>query len=277
MARDLLNGGSSYAYENRISKQIENLWQNQNWYQDSLDEISHAFYLDKDYTNDITYDLIVFQCSQQDVDFGASGRYQNEALYLVYNRTYKHWSVWIMPPVFAPVRQISQIATGTNYQSGISYIGYASEVMDYHAYIPDASLEVLNIDIITSWKTPFTSPYQGRLQKLNAVRPNFRNTASGYFYKMRAIADYSDLNFRYGFYTQPNSTTEYTPGHYADTSLDMAANTYGHYQSYKPAGLKGEGISFQFNQARKTGSSDTHMHEIYAATAYISDGGVLIV
>lgn len=271
-ARDLLNGGSSFAYENRISKQIENLWQNQNWYFDYSNETPHAFYLDKDYTNGVTYDLIIFQCSSIDVDYAAN-QYHNEVVYLVYNRTYNHWSIWGMTPVYAPVRQISSIATGTSPAGGISYVGYTPEVQDYYSSSGSATTE----NIITSWKTPYTSPYQGRLQKLNAIRPNFRNTASGYFYKIRAITDYSDLNFRYGFYTQPNSTTVTNPGKYQDTSLDLVANTYGHYQSYRPLGISGEGISFQFSQARKTGSSDAHVHEIYAATAYISDGGVLIV
>jgi len=269
LARDLLLGGG-YAYENRLTKDIENLWQNQNWGQPTAAEVPHSFHLDRDSVSGTIYDLFITMCSQWDVDFGAGGRYKNDGMYFVYNRINKHWSIWIMTPLYAPVRAVAGIVTGTTEDGGLSYIGNDPEMRDFY----ELSNAAATVDIITSWKTPYTPYYEGRYQKLTGVRPFFKNTSSGYLDKFRAIYDYSDLNAPYGFYTQPLST-EINPDKFSDAQIDLAMNTHGYYQGFKGLAGAGTSVSLQFSQTRKQGSANKQSHEVYGGTAYVSDGGIL--
>ena len=134
----------------------------------------------------------------------------------------------------------------------------------------------VDYDIETSWKTPFISPFAGRVQKITGIRPYWQNTVSGYLHKIRAIFDYSDLNSNWGFYTQSSAAAQVNPGNYTEGQIDEGAVSWKWYNNLLPIEGMGGGFSVQITMKKKTGSTNSQIQNIGAVTAYVSDGGDFI-
>lgn len=276
-ARDLFVGGAQTAYENSPSKPIENLWQSQYWGDNSLftaPEHSHIWY-------DQNIDAIICGCYQNfltDVQ-----DYENEQIYFVYFRKYQAWALWFMSPMFAPVTQIAD-GSGSRRYTTIG-LGYGEQIRaqwgnpllnseDYDVAYPAVSpTPQQNITIETSWKTPYFEAFAGKVNKVTGIRPFFEDTIAGDFSLIRCIFDYSDYNATFGFYAQSN-VTAINPGNYSQITIDTQAQASNQYNKFSGLSGMGGGVSFQFTQS---GTSSTgHTQSIYAATAYIEDGGIFI-
>jgi hypothetical protein len=273
--RDLFSGGAQTAYENSPSRPIENLWQAQTWSTDSPSYVgntsglntnahcSHAFYLGV--VGSTSVDAIICQAQTDTLSIAS---YQNVSISFIYHRKYKAWSIWYSTPFFKPVR----------LQAGAYYaLSNSGEIvtLDDDNFVDEYTGGGANtIEIETSWKTPYVSPFSGTNQKLEGVRPFWKNSVSGYFEKIRAIFDYSDYNAPYGFYTQ-STVTQINPGKYNDGQFDLAANTWNHYNEFKTLGGLGAGFSLQFTMKRKAASAAAQSQQLYAASALVNDGGAI--
>ncbi len=271
--RDLLQGNAQTAYSNSPSKLIENLWSNQYWVSTPSDvQIAHCFYIDK--IGGVVFDVIVCQCFS--LDLVDTQSYTNESIYLVYHRKYKSWAVWFMSPFFHPV--VQKPVTGFD-DPGFYAQDYRNEIK---SLVPTYAVDKSTVfsqepDIECTWKTPFVSPYDGKNQKVDGVRPFYNNNNSGYFHKAQAIFDFSDANAPYCFATQ-EAVTEIPAGKASGfSSLGLPDNTYDNYTGFINIGGIGGGVSFQFTQKREDGSSEQQVQGISAATAYITDGGITII
>lgn len=265
--RDLFLEGAQSAYENRITKDIDNLWQTSLGSFDSvgLPEVSHCYYLGK--VGDVVYDAIVV--SNSNLGENTWCPYPNEQGSLVYFKQYKAWAFWHSMAFFHPVIYDEATYFGSSYSSG-RIVKLSS------THMVDEDTVSGSYDIQTSWKTPFAYPFSGRNQKSVGIRPLLYNNVSGYLHRCQAIYDFSDYNSLFGFYTM-EGVTSIPPGNASGFSkADQAANSYGFYQPFIGIGGSGGGVSFQITQKPKTASSETQRQGIYALTAYIEDGGDMI-
>ena len=268
--RDLFTGGAQSAYENSPTRPIENLYQAV----DFVDSVfstgrPHSYYIDK--IDGINIDAIVVQCSSKSsatASLQLIADYNNPSVCFVYFRKYKAWSLWFTSPFFAPVRQISSVYYGTSSLNGQLTKLTASKAVDVNG----TTTSGFNIE--TSWKTPYMSPFSGLSQRVNGIRPFFANSVSGYMHQLELIADFSDFNAPWGFFTQETVAT-IAPENYSADSIDLPANSSAQYNAFGGPQVIGGGFSVQFTMRKKTGSSDTQTQSIYAATAYVEDGGEL--
>ena len=260
--RDLLTGGAQSAYENSPSRPIENLWQSIGWTSPVLGNQfrPHTYYLKEP-------DVIVIQ--------GGSGPTFNSSLVaptdsvmsLVYSRKTKAFSAWFTRPIGPSVTQnVDSLTYYAPVFLGATSLNFTNS--------QDFSFVYGTNDIEATWKTPYFAPFEGAGNKVNSVRVWFENTVSGWFEKLRAIFDYSDYNAPLGWYTQ-STVTQINPGNYGDGQDDGAAQASKQYHPVIGAQGQGGGVSFQFTQKAKSGSSTTQNQSIYAATAYIEEVGEL--
>lgn len=269
--RDLILGGAQSAYESSPSWPIENIWAGTFWVNSAvLPETSHCYY-------DSVLDAIITQSSDLSSgpnNFGLVANYSNEAMCFVYFRKYRAWTVWFTTPFFAPV--VSRGSGGTTELYGTGYITHIVKLTRGNAIdqVTDGSTNI-DIPIEASWKTPYVSPFEGRLQKVNGIRPYFEHSLSGYLEKCRVVFDNSDYNSTLGWYTQ-SMVSQINPGNYQDSKLDIAARQWKQYHERLGGGGIGGGFSVQFTQRAKSSSSATQSQSLYAAVAYVEDGGELI-
>lgn len=269
--RDLFTQGAQSAYDSSPSRPIENLYQAV--YYDGISttnpEYAHCYYIDK--VGDLNVDAIVVQCSEKNTGAAALStiaNYGNEAACFVYFRKYKAWALWLAPPFFAPIREVSDVFYGLSYQNGQITKLISTTMVDIYGALST------EIDIETSWKTSYLSPFAGKAQRVNGVRPFFSNSKSGHFEKIAVIADLSDYNAPWGFYTQSN-VTNVPPGISNAEGLDLPANTWGQYNAIAAPQVIGGAVSVQLTQKKTAGSIGTYSQSLYAAVAYIEDGGDL--
>ena len=262
--RDLFNGGAQTAYDNSPTRPIENLWNTATWKSSVSDqEVSHSFYM-------ASIDAIITMSSEQSIGslyaYTDIADYQNEGVYYVYFRKYNAWGIWFAPPFFTPVQD--------DGVGGFWGTSYASEIRTFGgpAFMRDSFLGV-DIDVETSWKTPYLSLPGGNGLKVNGVRLFFENTISGYFHKVRAIFDNSDYNsVPFGWYTQ-STVAQYNPGNYGEASNDSGAHTYNQYNPFLGVGGSGGAVSLQFTMKPKSGSLYSQRQSIYAANLILEDAG----
>jgi hypothetical protein len=267
--KDLLLGGAQSAYENSPTKDVQNIWKafapNSCWYISEMDSIVCMVASGSATTfNIFSWANYGYYTAVTDNYFG----------WFVYNKRLKCFTFWAMPPTntICGAQELDILGTGAPkafYFPGIGSIlqldtAKAIDVTTLHGTIP----------IETSWKTPYFAPFEGVGNKVNSVRVWFENTISGYFEKVRAIFDYSDYNSPLGWYTQ-SMVTQVNPANYGDGQNDGAAETANQYHPVIGASGQGGGVSFQFTQKAKSGSSTTQNQSIYAATAYIEEAGEL--
>lgn len=273
---DLLTDAKA-AYENSISKQIENLWRNCNWVSSHASTSgSYAFY-------DSNYDAFIFNTRNDDLVSDVANYMPNatsteKTIFLVYFRKYQSWALWLAPRFTTPLIGVGGtlasfaygIAQATDNKYVIMQMNLATDLAS------DITEDGTEIDITTSWKTPFINAFRGNIQKVAGVRPYFLSSVNGFLNKIRLIFDYSDYNSQpYGFYTQP-TVTQINPGNYADAQVDVPTTTWDNYSPFSSVSGAGGGVSLQITQQRKTGSADTQLNEIYSATMYVEDGGEMI-
>lgn len=280
--RDLLTSGPIAAYENRPSKAIQNLWQSLEWETPFLQkETPHIFYLknlvDADGVGLTNLDVIVFQTLSGAGQFEVLvdiADYQNQAVYLVYMRQTRAWALWMMTPMFSPVRQGDD--PNTYYALGAS-----GEIKTFFIdkfadnYLDTASNSLLEVEIEGNWKTPYVNTFKGISIAVKGVRFFFTNTVSKFFNVIRAIYDFSDYTANFGFATQDTSSNPLNPANSNTASLDASANTSGIYSGLVNPGGLGAGVSIQFNFQRKSGSDIDQKQEILGATLLADEGGVL--
>lgn len=268
--RDLFNAGPQSAYENSPTRPIENLYQSVSFTElSTTPEHAHCFYIDK--VGDLNIDAIVVQCSEKNTGAAALStiaNYGNEAACFVYFRKYKAWALWLAPPFFAPVREISDTFYALSHEYGQIVKLDSTSLFDTWGAIST------NIDIETSWKTPYISPFSGKTQRVNGVRPYYSNLVDGHFEKVAVIADLSDYNAPWGFYTQSN-VTNIPPGVSNAEGLDLPVNLWGQYNAIAAPQVIGGAVSAQFTQKRTSTVAVTYTQSLYAAVAYIEDGGDL--
>ncbi len=272
--RDLFAGGAQSAYFNSPTLPIENMWQTQSWgsYNDYLNrEHSHVFYIP-------VIDAIVCQCKQQQGALDTKiADYGNEAIYFVYFRKYKAWSIWFMSPFFAPVVQDAN--NGTLYAMSYGNIIYQLQCTRDYADVgsADADEQVPSAfkKIETSWKTPYFEAFAGKINKVTGVRPYFADSTAGKFNKIRVIADFSDLNAPYGFFAQ-STVPPLLPAKYADTSINEVYNPSNHYGIASSITLQGGAISLQLTQSDTSTATTNHLQAITGVAIYVDDGGIYI-
>jgi len=268
--RELFSNGAQSAYQNSPTKPIENLWRQVGWANGAVADYPHVFYIKE-------YDLIIVRSGgTQGLLSNAIGNYGGSNFVFVYHRSLGAISLWITTTIAPGVQQNStSLAYYAPTFNGATRLDFTSS-QDYSFYwstINAPPLPALNIE--TSWKTPYFAPFEGVGNKVNSVRVWFENTISGYFEKVRAIFDYSDYNSPIlGWYTQ-SMVTQVNPANYGDGKEDGANQASNQYHPIIGASGAGGGVSFQFTQKAKSGSSTTQNQSIYAATAYIEEAGEL--
>jgi hypothetical protein len=266
--KDLLTSGAQSAYLNSPSKDIQNLWQGL-----TIGQASHIKELDL-IVIDVASNILnaaEFQINNWG-DYGEStvpvDTYYGK---LVYHKTLRCFSFWQGPPTSSGAREVSIGGAAPRFimlgQNGSILLADTTKSID-------STTAEGTITIETSWKTPYFAPFEGVGNKVNSVRVWFENTISGYFEKVRAIFDYSDYNSPLGWYTQ-SMVTQVNPANYGDGQDDGAAQASNQYHPVIGAQGQGGGVSFQFTQKAKSGSSTTQNQSIYAATAYIEEVGEL--
>lgn len=285
--RDLIVGGRALAYSNSPSKPIQNLWAGLGWINSGpeaphvyeLKTVSAIVGLD---TYDVGLDAIVVQCSEKTTNSTLTGiaNYTNEAACLVYFKKYGAWALWLGAPFFAPVRFLNGSYVGINYGQAVQKLASGYQDDEHGGGTGDA--------VVSTWKTPYISPYAGRNQRSVGIRPFYKSlniTApqvdAGYFHKIQAIFDFSDANTAFSFYTQ-ETVTYVPPGNASGfSSLNPTINTYNNYNPYIGVGGVGGAVSYQFtlmaHPNAATVAAYTGTKQIYAATAYIEDGGDMII
>jgi hypothetical protein len=175
--RDLLNSGAIAAYENRPSKQIQNLWQSLDWETTIADYRStHIFYiknlLNSDDENITNIDAIVFQSAYgagPGEVLGSMANYENYSVYLAYMRQTKCWALWLMTHFYSPVRQ----GADPNTIEALGSVGDIKTLMIGNLvdeYFSSGSSSVVDIDIECNWKTPFIQPFKGVEIAVKGVR-----------------------------------------------------------------------------------------------------------
>jgi hypothetical protein len=265
--KDVMLGGGQSAYENSPSKDIQNLWKGL-----TVTGVSHIKELDL---------IVAFSAS----NVGSTLQINNWANYgkttipvdsyygwLVYHKTLKCFAFWnMLPSTTCGMREVSP--SGGNIKTFYMLGTRSVYALNANKAI-DVTTERGTVSIETSWKTPYLSAFEGVGNKVNSVRVWFENTVSGYFEKVRAIFDYSDYNVSLGWYTQ-STITQVPPANYGDGQNDGAAESANQYHPVIGASGQGGGVSFQFTQKAKSGSSTTQNQSIYAATAYIEEAGEL--
>lgn len=266
---ELLQEGAANAYNSRRSLPIDALWGALEWSTaETSDNIPFAIYVGQP-DSIVTLDCYIFKASGVGTSgLNLIGNYGNASPYLVYFRQYKAWALWLMQPLCWPVRSsdFSDFVFG-HVGNGAMCRLFTSSVRD------DANGSAQ--DIYCSWKTPYTSPFESKNQKVSGVRVNYKNPVTGYFQKIRTIFDDSDLNAPFGFYSQP-SVTEIVPGVKGEASLDLPAKASSVYNPIANPGGQGGMVSFNFVLAAKsTAGINSGALEIFGATALVEDGGVL--
>lgn len=256
--RDLFTGGSQAAYINSPSRPIENLWQG-------------CYALGDTNGGDSSYyepklDAIVTSRTNPDVATALG----DGIIDLVYFRKYKAWAVWhfnsgLTWPIIQGGTASVPVIYGT--EGGVAAVKQLT-----HDNMADQFLSAGGDDIEATWKTPYIQPVAGMSTKLNAVRPFYQNSVTGYFEKIRAIVDFSDYNSPFGWYT-PSTVTAINPGFYADQGLDLPAATWSQFSPHVGLGIAGTVFSLQFTQKRKAASSATQTQAMHAAFCYMEQGG----
>ena len=271
--KDLLQGDAQSAYANSPTRDIQNFWQalapNSCWYIQSLDIIISM--------------VVTGGTSPIHIENWANyGRYtavtDNYFGWIVYHKTLKCISFWAMPPSVTSCggQEVDANGDGKNfYFLGSDRFGTDSSILKLDpTKCIDSTTQLGSVPVETSWKTPYFAAFEGVGNKVNSVRVWFENTISGYFEKVRAIFDYSDYNVSLGWYTQ-STVTAVNPANYGDGKEDGANQASNQYHPIIGASGAGGGVSFQFTQKAKSGSSTTQNQSIYAATAYIEEAGEL--
>lgn len=267
--KDVLLGGAQSAYENSPSKDIHNFWQGlypiSCWYNQELDLIVSMV------VGGATTDFQIQNWANYGKTTSVTDSYYG---WMIYHKRLKCFSFWAMPPTstFCGVQEFPVNATG--FTAGFYMLGQKAILKLDPTKCIDSNTTQGTIPIETSWKTPYFAPFEGIGNKVNSVRVWFENTISGYFEKVRAIFDYSDYNVSLGWYTQ-SMVTQVNPANYGDGKEDGANQASNQYHPIIGASGAGGGVSFQFTQKAKSGSSTTQNQSIYAATAYIEEAGEL--
>lgn len=262
---DLLSGGAAAAKANRPTAAIEPLWQTLTGPSGFPADISYCFYLPD--AQGLKLDAVVLQTDKGDLD--SYFDYDNNACYLVYFRQYNAWAFWVTSPFHQPAVLVDGQTYGCGPDAEIKTFNYT--------YMADANKTANGTySIEASWKTPFIAPFAGRNQRSVGITPYFYNSVSGYLHRVQAIYDNSDYNTLYAMYAQENVTQIPAGKASGFSSLDMVANSYNHYQSCLPVGGIGAGLSYQFVQKLKSGSTIVQAQEMFGATAYVEDGGMIV-
>ena len=254
---DVLNGSPAYAYENSPSRSIEDLWQYQRWLAQGNPEDPHTFF-------DPFFDAIICQCSQVNILFS---NYGNEAIYFVYFRKYKAWSVWAMASFFTPViRDANNNLYASTYDSEVVKLtpGYMTDFLDYSNS---------TYQIYASWKTPYIGSFKGSSTKINSVRPYFKNTYSGYLEQLNVISDYSDSNVLFSLYVQPPGIPE-PPLRYTSASLNLPTNTSNFYNGLLVTGGDGDSVSIQTILRGRDVDTGYGNIEVLALNVNLTTGGM---
>lgn len=267
--KDLLNGGAQSAYENSPTKDIQNIWKafapNSCWHITEMDVIVCMVVSGSATTfNMLSWFNYGVYTAVSDNYFG----------WLVYHKALRCFSFWGMPPTVTACGAQEVDITGTGAPKSFYFPGLGSILQLDLTKAVDVTTVHGTIPIETSWKTPYFAAFEGVGNKVNSVRVWFENTISGYFEKVRAIFDYSDYNVSLGWYTQ-SMVTQVNPANYGDGKEDGANQASNQYHPIIGASGAGGGVSFQFTQKAKSGSSTTQNQSIYAATAYIEEAGEL--
>lgn len=298
--KDLISSGIVAAYENRISKPIDNLWQSMIWTRNGADNtaspaVSHVFYIENLLTDaDPTItrtpvDAIVFQARTDNADLDFIGNYDDGGICLVYFRQYDAWALWLTIPFLHPVRKIDVDSDETYYYG----LGPAGTPIIQELYFGDWTDRIVGApdqDIYCSWKTPYdNSAFKGSQQKVEGVRIFFQHVDltysigafnfDGYIYKVRSIFDGSDLSNPWGFYSQPSSSLgTMIPGDFNsnEASLTVPENLFGVYTGMANPGGQGASVSFNIVLG-KSADEYAAISRVYinSVTALISDGGPL--
>lgn len=286
---DLFQKGVSEVTKNPRNAAIKNLWQEQVWkFNLSVRsaQVPHLWYHDE-------LDIVVCSCFQTRLD-PYFGEY-NEQVSFVYHRRYDAWSVWDGLPFYSPVIKIDGDYTAAQSNRTIAVL--LKDDFDFTTGITQK--------IEMSWKTPFVQPFRGQLQQVQGVRPRWRykrtlketggdtQNTTATLEVVRSIFDYTDyvvssdgtpVSNVWPFYQQGSATEPIVnPENYAELSIDIVANTSGNYTPF--AGLNGIGEGVGLHIVKKNDvddpedpdylqTSETEL-EIYGATIYAKDGGII--
>lgn len=284
---DLLQQGISPINASPRNAAIKNLWSEQLWtFSSKAPEISHVWYHNE-------LDIIVCSCFQTRLE--PYFEYDNEQVSFVYHRKYDAWSIWAGAPVYSPVIKISNQYTASNLRR---YLGeLATDDFDFGL--------TGGLKIEMSWKTPYVLPFRGQLQQVLGVRPRWRykrtlretggdtDNTTAPIELVRSVFDYTDyvvssngtpISNVWPFYQQETaSVAVVNPENYAELSISQPANTSGNYAPF--AGLNGIGEGAGLHIVKKNDVDDpddpdylqtsTTEFEIYGATIYTKDGGVI--
>ena len=256
--RDLLGQGSTNAYRQRPSWPIDNLWQLCDW------SSGFAAYIDK--IGDMQIDAIV--CAPNSGGTELANYYATTLdIQLVYFRQYDAWAIWVVPPFEWPIRFINN---GWHSGHKDTVIG-SMKIAQYEDGNGQDNVAEHEAAVVSSWKTPYMTPFSRFRTKLTGVRPHYRNTLDGKLKTIQAIAEHSDYVFRFGFFDQSTPVTN--PGIYTEGTLNEPTVTWDHYTPFSEIGIDGHHLSLCISQQGNDGS--TNFQSILSLTALIEPGGVL--
>lgn len=246
-------------------------------------------------------DVMVCSCFQTRLE--PYFEYLNEQVSFVYHRKYDAWSIWAGMPVFSPIIK--------DFGEGYTFTTYDRYLLKFGADDFDQGLGgPLKIEM--SWKTPFAQPFRGQLQQVLGARPRWRykrvlrqtnpssppptivtNNTTAPIEVVRSVFDYTDYTVSsngtpiknvWPFYQQETaSVAVVNPENFAELSISQPANISGNYAPF--AGLNGIGEGVGLHIVKKNDVDDptdvnylqtsTTEFEIYGATIYAKDGGVI--
>jgi hypothetical protein len=290
----LLQQGISSIISEPLNKPIKNVWSEQTWnWPVAVPETSHVWH-------HAGLNIIVCSCFQTTLQ--PYFEYFNEQVSFVYHRQYGGWTIWAGSPFFSPVINLGGVYTAANYRKLIGQL--ATDDFDF-ALTGGVKIEM-------SWKTPFINPFRGQLQQVLGVRPRWRykrsvvttnpdappatittDNTTAPIEVVRSVFDYTDYVVRsngspirnvWPFYQQGTaSVAVINPENYAELSISQPANISGNYAPF--AGLNGIGEGAGLHIVKKNDVDDpnnanyrqtsTTEFEIYGATIYAKDGGVI--
>jgi hypothetical protein len=284
---DLLQQGISSVNANPRNAAIKNIWTEQLWVWEVF-SLQSAFLW---YHSEL--DIIVCSCFQTRLDpyFDCD----NEQVSFVYHRKYDAWSIWASAPFFSPMIKIGGDYTANDYNGFIGQL--AADDFDFTI--------AGTYKIEMSWKTPFVNPFRGQLQQVLGARPRWRykrtlsetggdtDNTTAPLEVVRSVFDYTDyvvsstgtpIKNVWPFYQQATaSVAVVNPENYAELSIEQPANISGNYAPF--AGLNGIGEGVGLHIVKKNDADDpndvnylqtsTTEFEIYGATIYAKDGGVI--
>jgi hypothetical protein len=293
----LLQQGITSITSQPLNNAIRNIWAEQIWdfgvSIGSIAEVAHIWFHKE-------LDIVVCSCFQTTLQ--PYFEYSNEQISFVYHRKYGAWTVWAGMPIFAPVIKHSNVYTAANYRKLIGQLA----IDDFDFGLTGGT------KIEMSWKTPLANPFRGQLQQVLGVRPRWRykrrvvmtnpdsppatittNNTTAPLEIVRSVFDNTDyvvssngspIKNVWPFYQQETANVAVVnPENYAELSIEQPANISGNYAPFAGLNGIGEGVGLHIvkkndvddpNDANYLQTSTTEF-EIYGATIYAKDGGVI--